>query len=208
MKRINQALTCVGGTKKGGRGRKASSLPAPFNFFYSGYPSFHLLSLCADRSRMWDKSVCCFWLLVHSLYLHPQTTWGSYSKMEISLFQVAAVVSEDDNSSGYKGSCCYFRHHVCCICCIPQLDSNLFTLIFDILMFNTGLPWLVKSGEKTIIWGREKLTGKSLRSQEVSFSGIWNRCQKRFCCWLILIFQIREKTPYLENVKWREMENT
>ena len=53
-------------------------------------------------------------------------------------------------------------------------------------MFNTGLPRLVKSGEKAIIWGWEKLTGKSLRSQEVSFSGchsipgIWNRCQKRF----------------------------
>ena len=91
-------------------------------------------------------------------------------------------VSEDDKSSRYKGSCWYFRHHVCCICCLQQLDSNLFTLIFDISMFNTGLPWLVKSGEKAIIWGREKLTGKSLRSHEGcchSIPEIWNRYQKR-----------------------------
>ena len=82
-----------GGGGGGGRGRKASSLPAPFNVFYTGCPSFHLVSLCANRSRMWDKSVYCFWLLVHSIYLHPQTTWGSYHKMEISLFQLAFIVS-------------------------------------------------------------------------------------------------------------------
>lgn len=76
----------------GGRERKASSLPASFNVFYIGCPSFHLVSLCANQSRMWDKSVYCFWLLVHSFYLHPQTTWGSYHKMEISLFQLAAIM--------------------------------------------------------------------------------------------------------------------
>ena len=92
------SLSLCGRHKKGGwgggsRGRKASSLPAPFNVFYTGCPSFHLVSLCANQSRMWDKSVYCFWLLVHSFYLHPQTTWGSYHKMEISLFQLAFIVS-------------------------------------------------------------------------------------------------------------------
>lgn len=80
-------------------------------------------------------------------------------------------------------------------------------------MFNTGLPWLVKSGEKAIIWGREKLTGKSLRSQEVSFSGchsipgIWNCCQKGLLL-TDIDFPNLGKTPYIENVEWREMENT
>lgn len=172
--------------KRGGRERKASSLPAPFNVFYTGCPSFHLVSLCANRSRMWDKSVYCFWLLVHSFYLHPQTTWGSYYKMEISLFQLAFIVSLRMTNLLVTKEVAGILGTMSAVCCIQQLDSNLFTLIFDISMFNTGLPWLVKSGEKAIIWGREKLTGKSLRSQEVSFSGchsipgIWNRCQKRF----------------------------
>ena len=72
--------------------------------------------------------------------------------MEISLFQLAFIVSLRMTNllvakevAGILGT----------MSAVFAVSNNLtvifFTLIFDISMFNTGLPRLVKSGEKAII---------------------------------------------------------
>ena len=79
-------------------------------------------------------------------------------------------------------------------------------------MFNTGLLWLVKSGEKAIIWGREKNWKVTEKSGNfilwlTQHSGNLKSLSKKVSLLTDIDFPNPGKTPYLENVKWREMED-
>ena len=141
MKRINQALACVGGTKKGGQ-REKSFLPScPFQRLLHRLPKLPPCFIVFKPEQN-VRQICVLPLTTGTQFLSSSSNYLRQLPQNGNLIVPTSChcVSEDDKSSGYKGSCWYFRHHVCCICCIQQLDSNLFTLIFDISMFNTGLP--------------------------------------------------------------------